>query len=216
MKQVLVMASGGIESTTLIAQLQSEGNYVIGLYFDVGLPSTDHQYHYSKYALSSAQGRLEYIDITGLKRTLLGFIPPEQLGGEADKICPDIEFIPIYMSLGVYYAESMNFQNTKSVDSIYVGFTKDQMDSNRENFFRLISPALASYQSSAEEVNIEVPFSDMTKSDVIKIGHGLGVDYSKTWSCIHGEEAHCGVCDRCEDRKKAFADAKVQDTTRYK
>ena len=55
----------------------------------------------------------------------------------------------------------------------------------------------------------------ITKANIVTIGHRLGVDYAKTWSCYKGGEAHCGTCGTCVERKEAFELAGVPDPTRY-
>jgi 7-cyano-7-deazaguanine synthase len=60
-----------------------------------------------------------------------------------------------------------------------------------------------------------VPLQWMDKAGVVKKGHDLGVDFSKTWSCYKGGEYHCGVCPTCRSRREAFIVAEVTDPTVY-
>jgi 7-cyano-7-deazaguanine synthase len=120
-----------------------------------------------------------------------------------------VEFMPIYLSTATYYAESANLKK------IYLGFTKDQMSPQRSSFFKTLGPTFASYQSGLTAVDIETPFASMDKTDVVREGLKLGVQYARTWSCMYGGLAQCGVCDRCIARKQAFAAAGYVDTTRY-
>lgn len=53
-------------------------------------------------------------------------------------------------------------------------------------------------------VRIHAPFVEKRKSDVLRIGLELGVDYSHTWSCYRGEERPCGRCPSCVEREAAF------------
>lgn len=64
-------------------------------------------------------------------------------------------------------------------------------------------------------IKIEAPYTDITKTDVAKIGKALGVDYSKTYSCYKGGEKHCGKCGTCVERKEALRDAGIEDSTEY-
>lgn len=209
MKSTLVMASGGIESNTLIAKAIKGGSFVIGLYFDLGLDSSDQQMHSAKTILRAGSGKLERIDIRELRYMLLEFMPPHVLAGEADKLCTDVEFMPLYTVIAVYYAECSGLKN------IYLGFTRDQIDKKRASFFKMLGPTFSSYQEGLESVSIEMPFSKLDKADVIKLGHKLGVSYENSWSCLYGEALHCGICPRCTSRKEAFNSAKITDPTDY-
>lgn len=65
------------------------------------------------------------------------------------------------------------------------------------------------------KVEIIAPYTHLTKADICRKGHELGVDYSKTWSCYKGGERHCGKCGTCVERKDAFLCANVEDPTDY-
>ena len=64
-------------------------------------------------------------------------------------------------------------------------------------------------------VRVEAPYTNITKTDIVRRGAALGIDYSKTWSCYKGSDVHCGKCGTCVERKEAFADAGVNDPTVY-
>jgi 7-cyano-7-deazaguanine synthase len=66
-------------------------------------------------------------------------------------------------------------------------------------------------------MSIHTPLINLTKAEIIKKGTSLGLDYGLTHSCYdpspHGRA--CGACDSCLIRKKGFAQAGVNDPTRY-
>lgn len=65
------------------------------------------------------------------------------------------------------------------------------------------------------DVRVEAPYTNISKTDIVRRGTALGIDYAKTWSCYKGSEIHCGKCGTCVERKEAFADAGVKDPTEY-
>lgn len=65
------------------------------------------------------------------------------------------------------------------------------------------------------DVRVEAPYTNISKTDIVRRGTALGIDYAKTWSCYKGSEIHCGKCGTCVERKEAFADAGVEDPTEY-
>ncbi len=60
-------------------------------------------------------------------------------------------------------------------------------------------------------VEVEAPFIDMDKSDIVKLGLELGVPYEFTWSCYKGEERPCLKCGTCIERTEAFKKVGVKD-----
>ena len=62
----------------------------------------------------------------------------------------------------------------------------------------------AIYLGSGNQLTIEAPFVSLTKADVVKKGLELGVPYELTWSCYEGGEKPCGKCGTCIDRRRAF------------
>lgn len=83
----------------------------------------------------------------------------------------------------------------------------------RPEFTKAMSEAMAA--GTYEKVTLIDPFTHLSKSDIAKLGVALGVDYSHTYSCYCGGEEHCGECATCRERKLAFAEAGVNDPTKY-
>ena len=71
------------------------------------------------------------------------------------------------------------------------------------------------YIGSYHRVRVRAPLIELTKAQVIGLGHQMDVPYELTWSCYKGEELHCGTCPTCRARKQAFEDAGVPDPTQY-
>lgn len=66
-------------------------------------------------------------------------------------------------------------------------------------------------------LSIHTPLIDKSKSDIVRIGKSLNVDYSLTVSCYQANSLGeaCGHCDSCRLRRKGFKDAGISDPTRY-
>ena len=64
-------------------------------------------------------------------------------------------------------------------------------------------------------VSIYAPYTNITKSDIARIGKQLDIDYTETWSCYKGGTHHCGKCCTCQERKEALAEAGITDKTIY-
>lgn len=87
-------------------------------------------------------------------------------------------------------------------------------DATRD-FFNTLAKAMS--LGLDHPIVIEAPFMHMHKSDVIRLGHELGVPLESTLSCMNPREGlHCGECSKCRERRDAFAEAGIQDPTSYR
>lgn len=75
----------------------------------------------------------------------------------------------------------------------------------RPGFVDAMGKAIA--EGTYEHLTLFCPYTNLTKSDIVKRGVELGVDYRNTYSCYRGGERHCGTCGTCTERHEALADA---------
>ena len=83
----------------------------------------------------------------------------------------------------------------------------------RPGFIRAISDAT----QAGTYVGVEVvaPYTQLTKTEIVKRGAQLGIDYAETWSCYKGGNVHCGKCGTCVERHEAFVLSGLPDPTIY-
>ena len=117
----------------------------------------------------------------------------------------------IFLSIAVGYAVSRGAGNVffgahHSDRGVYPDCREEFVDSFQA------SERLA---TANPDLNIGAPFVNMDKSDIVRLGSGLGVPFDETWSCYKGGSVHCGVCSSCRERKRAFLDSGVPDPTVY-
>ncbi|MEM2099322.1 MAG: 7-cyano-7-deazaguanine synthase QueC [Candidatus Bathyarchaeia archaeon] len=116
----------------------------------------------------------------------------------------------IFLSVAVAYAASIGAQK------IFYGAQGSDApfypDCRRE-FYK--SFELAACSGTDMNIQVEAPFSNVSKSELIRIGEHLGVPFQLTWSCYLDGEKHCGKCESCLNRRNAFKEAGVADPTEY-
>ncbi len=114
----------------------------------------------------------------------------------------------------IFLAKAGCFAAVNRISTIEIGVLKGNPfhDSSRL-FFRRMSQVLSTGLDT--EIQIKAPFQNLRKEEVILMGKKLVLD--ATFSCINpkGYE-HCGDCNKCMERKKAFFAAGVSDKTKYK
>ena len=60
-------------------------------------------------------------------------------------------------------------------------------------------------------VQLLTPYTHITKTEIVRHGMQLGINYDETWSCYKGGEKPCGVCGTCREREEALRDAGYYD-----
>ena len=83
----------------------------------------------------------------------------------------------------------------------------------REPFMRSMAHAMK--HGTYAHVELLRPFIDCDKTEIVRRGATLGVDFAHTWSCYKGGDIHCGKCGTCVERREAFIEAGVSDPTIY-
>lgn len=78
----------------------------------------------------------------------------------------------------------------------------------RPAFVKAMSDAIC--HGTYDGIIIDAPYTNITKSDIARIGKTIGVDYSLTYSCYKGGEKHCGKCGTCVERMEALRDAGIE------
>lgn len=77
----------------------------------------------------------------------------------------------------------------------------------RPGFVDAMSRAIS--EGTYEGIEIDAPYTNISKSDIARIGKRIGVDYNLTYSCYKGGEKHCGKCGTCVEREEALREAGI-------
>jgi 7-cyano-7-deazaguanine synthase len=117
---------------------------------------------------------------------------------------------------GIMLAVAAGFAESKGAEGLVIAAHSGDhaiYPDCREEFMQAMGDAIR--LGTYAKVELLRPFIAMTKADIARRGHELGVDYSRTWSCYVGGETHCGECGTCVERREAFLLASVPDPTTY-
>tara|TARA_R110002072_G_scaffold95250_2_gene210076 strand:- start:6303 stop:6980 length:678 start_codon:yes stop_codon:yes gene_type:complete len=220
-KRAVILVSGGLDSTTVLALAISQGYACYALSFDYG------QRHRAELIaaerVSRALGDVEHkvvnlnLDtIGGSALTDLSIAVPEV---ETEGI--PVTYVParntVFLSIALGWAEVLGahdiFIGVNAVD--YSGYP----DCRPEYIAAFEAMANLATKAGVEgqKVTIHTPLMTQGKGDIIRTGVALGVDYALTVSCYQATEESlaCGKCDSCRLRRQGFVDAGIQDPTRY-
>lgn len=221
-EKAVVLSSGGLDSTTVMAIAKSEGYEIYSLSFRYG------QRHSVELA---AAGKIA--KVFGAAKHLIIDIDLRMIGGSA--LTDDIDvpknreeeamhreipvtYVParntIFLSYALAWAEVLGssdiFTGFNAVD--YSGYP-DCRPEYIEAFERMANLATKAAVEGEVAIHIRTPVIHMTKAQIIQRGIELGVDYGMTHSCYDPtpEGKACGQCDSCILRKKGFSEAGLKD-----
>ncbi|WP_328779862.1 7-cyano-7-deazaguanine synthase QueC [Streptomyces canus] len=230
-RPAIVLLSGGLDSTTVLAIAKDQG--------------------YTPYALSFRYGQRHSVELEAAKRVVetqgvarhvIADIDLRVFGGsaltadidvpkhdslddashsEADSSVP-ITYVParntIFLSFALAYAETVGasdiFTGVTAVDySGYPDCRPEYMDA----YAKMANLATRAGLEGTQELKLHSPLIAMSKADIVREGLRLGVDYSQTSSCYDPDEQGraCGRCETCLLRLKGFAEAGVTDPVQY-
>ena len=212
-EKCIVVLSGGLDSSTVAYWARNKGYDVYGLSFNYGQIASK-EVEYAKKIMEELSTPLKIVDLSSLKDIFSGVTSLCDENIEMTSTFSDPIIVPfrnaIFLSVAVAYASSIGatqiFYGAQGSDAQYY-------PDCRPEFYRAFETAAR--LGTDEAINIEAPFSNVAKSELIKLGTELGVPYNLTWSCYLSEPKHCGTCESCTNRKNAFKDARIQDPTEY-
>jgi 7-cyano-7-deazaguanine synthase len=221
-QRAVILLSGGLDSTTILAMAKQRG-------FDL-------------YAISFRYGQRHDIELTAaakiatradVTKHIIVDVDMRQIGGSAltsdisvpkndsvDDIGSEIPvtYVParntVFLSYSLAWAETLGagdiFIGVNAVD--YSGYP-DCRPEYIAAFERMANLATKAAIEETQPITIHTPLINLTKAQIIETGLSLGVDYSMTTSCYDptNEGSSCGHCDACLLRLKGFADNGLQD-----
>lgn len=215
--KAVVLLSGGVDSSTVLAMARAQGYELYALSFSYG----------QRHALELDSAR-RVAGAIGVARHLVVEFDMRGIGGSAltdDIAVPEgsdrpveshipVTYVParntIFLSFALAWAEALGAQDifigANAVD--YSGYP-DCRPEYLEAFERMAALATKAGVEGSARFKIHAPLISMTKAEIIRTGRALGVDYSLTWSCYDPtpEGEPCGRCDSCMIRKRGFDEA---------
>jgi 7-cyano-7-deazaguanine synthase len=224
-RSAIVLTSGGIDSTTCMALAKADGfARLYSLTFDYGQRHRQELVAAERVAYEfGAEHRVITIDLRqfgGSALTSDVAVPKDRDESAMSNNIP-ITYVParntIFLSYSLAWAEVLK------VADVYIGVNAVDYSGYPDCRPEFIA-AFQTLANLATKTGIEglafrvhAPLIEMTKSEIIRRGSALNVDYSITHSCYDpdADGLACGHCDSCQIRRKGFMEAGIADPTRY-
>jgi 7-cyano-7-deazaguanine synthase len=225
-KKAVVLSSGGVDSTTLMAIAKEEGYEIYSLSFNYGQRHScelDAAKRVTR-VLGAQEHRIIDIDLGKIGGSALTDkidVPKARSESEMKKEIP-VTYVParntIFLSYALAWAEVLGasdiFIGVNAID--YSGYP-DCRPEYIKAFENMANLAIRAAVEGKMKIGIRTPLIRMTKAEIIRRGVELGVDYRLTHSCYDPSPngKACGQCDSCLIRKKGFREAGVTDPVEY-
>ena len=213
MPKTIVILSGGMDSTVLLAYLLARGDEAKCLTIDYG---QRHRREIESAKAVAAHYRVEHrvADLSGLRQFLKGSSQTEE---------------GIAVPEGHYAAENMKLTVVPNRNMLMLAVATAWAISEKAEavaygahagdhaIYPDCRPEFADALGQAillcdwHKVALETPFAHMTKGQIATLGRTLVVPFHLTWTCYVGGERPCGKCGACQERAEAFAFAGIAD-----
>lgn len=210
-KNCILLLSGGIDSTTLLALLSKKGYSITAICFNY---NQKHSIEIEYAKTNSDFFKAKQIEVVELYSSSFNSSGLVSLGIDLNKYQPntlptlqDNSYVPFRNLLFLSYA--LSFAEALTIKDVYIGVNKD----DAENFWDCSQPFIKMINKIAKintGIKIYAPFIKHTKAEIIKLAKKLNVDLNNTMSCydpINGKE--CGSCLSCVKKEVAIQNAKV-------
>lgn len=225
-QRAVVLLSGGLDSTTVLALAQRDGFDVHAMTFRYGQRHELEIAAARRVAASAGVTQHVVVDIDlrqwgGSALTADIAVPKDRdLAGHSSHV--PITYVParntIFLSFALAWAEVLGatvvYVGVNALD--YSGYP-DCRPEYLDAFERMANLATRAGVEGTTRFELRAPLLHLTKREIIQLGNSLGVDYGGTTSCYDPapDGAACGHCDACQLRLRGFSEAGLRDPIAY-
>lgn len=201
MTNAILLASGGLDSTTLAFWLRERGVSFLPLFINYGQHCAETEWNtLGKVLPSDVLDKLEQVDISDIYRGSKSRLIDEPDLWD-DEVSAEDLYLPyrnlLVLSVGAALAQS------RGIPAVYAAFINanhaKEIDCSVQ-FFDQLDEILVGYGT----IKVQMPFKTLSKVEVARIGLNLRVPVERTFSCQAASVTPCGACPNCVDRLDAL------------
>lgn len=223
MKKAISVLSGGLDCTVSTSVFAKDWK-IHAITFDYGQKAFKRELKAAKEICDEMGWTHEVIELPWLSKISTSSLNtaeeiPEVSFNDLDDIEKSSEtassvWVParnmVFTSIAISYAESIG------AEKIIVGWDAEEaatFPDNSKEFLNVFNELIG--VGSPENIKIEAPAIDLSKEEIVKLGVEVGAPMELSYSCYKGGDKHCGVCESCMRRKRAFRQLGIDDLTEY-
>jgi len=222
-KKAIAVLSGGLDSTVASTKFK-EDYHIHALTFNYGQKSAEMEIKSAKAVCNELGAdhtviELPWLAELGSSALTSDIVIPEPKDSELDDMDSALKTAKSVWVPGrnvVFTAIANSFAEAENASIIIMGWDLEEavtFPDNSKEFLEAFNTVLD--VGSFDEIKIEAPLIDMNKNEIVEYGNSIGAPMELSYSCYKGFNYHCGVCESCMRRKRAFINAGVEDKTFY-
>ena len=223
MKKAISVLSGGLDCT-VATSVYSKDYEIYAITFNYGQKSFKRELKASREICNKMNWKHEVIDLPWLAQISNSTLTtseevPEPSSDDLDDFDKSSEsassvWVParntVFTSIALAYAESIG------AEIIIVGWNFEEGTTFPDNSKEYLDKFNELFDvGSPENIKIEAPAIDLNKEEIVELGIKVGAPMELSYSCYKGGDKHCGVCESCMRRKRAFENLGVKDLSEY-
>lgn len=220
-EHVVLILSGGLDSTVLGYRLRAAGTRLTMLSFDYGQRHR-RELDYARRTAVKLTGVHRVVDLSAISELLAGSsltdaaveVPEGHYSDLSMRatVVPNRNAIMLDVAVAqaiVVKADAVAFGAHAGDHPIYPDCRPAFLDAYER------MTLLANEGFLSPRFTVLAPFIGLSKTDIVALGADLGAPFADTWSCYQGGERHCGRCGTCVERREGFELAGIADPTEY-
>ena len=225
-KKAVVLSSGGLDSTTVMAIVKDKGYDIYSLSFDYGQRHV-FELQAARRVAEIYQAKAHLVvktDLTAIGGSALTAEIDVPKHRKADEKSTDIPVTYVPARNTIFLAYALAWSEVLQTPDLFIGVNaidySGYPDCRPEYIQAFEKMARLATKAGAEglfQIKIHTPLIQMSKAEIILAGSRLNVDYGITHSCYDPDPSGraCGNCDSCDLRRKGFVKAGISDPTIY-
>ncbi len=199
----LLLLSGGIESSALLAWRHAAGHALRAAWVDYGQRNAQREQAAVDALAATYPVDPVHLDLKGLRAPFA-------------RHANWVGHVPLPQRNLLVLAVAVNLAEHLGAGRILLALNQADQEhgpGSRPAFVRRFAELAAEL---VPDLTVEAPLLEYSKARVIREATPLGIDWGMTWSCLLAQSRHCGRCPQCLARRAAFTEAGVPDPTDYR
>lgn len=214
-KHILMVLSGGMDSVTMLHEYADEIDMAVN--FSYGSNHNMRELECARFHCRQLGIELVEIDLSFIGKYFhSSLLEGADAVPDGDYDFDNMKSTVVPFRNGIMLAAAAGLAESHGLDCVMIANHAGDhaiYPDCRGSFINAMARAIA--EGTYEGISLKAPYTYLNKADIALRGKRLGIDYATTYSCYKGLEHHCGRCGTCLERRKALADAGIEDTTVY-